>query len=107
MTEQAAPDFYTNSGPLIRVTAPLLVKQLQEKIKELEDLARSMDPFELSQKIDLKLEKIFKMSSKSPPHIFNLRSLRTPLRYKCYSRKEVRRRKIMARAQEQTFKQVA
>jgi len=31
MTEIAAPDFDTTSGPFIRVTAPLLVKQLQER----------------------------------------------------------------------------
>lgn len=31
MTEIAAPDFNTTAGPFIRVTAPLLVKQLQER----------------------------------------------------------------------------
>ncbi len=31
VTEQANPDFDTTSGPFIRVTAPLLVKQLQER----------------------------------------------------------------------------
>jgi glyoxylase-like metal-dependent hydrolase (beta-lactamase superfamily II) len=31
MTEVPAPDFNTTSGPLIRVTAPLLVKQLQNR----------------------------------------------------------------------------
>ena len=31
MTEIANPDFHTTAGPFIRVTAPLLIKQLQER----------------------------------------------------------------------------
>lgn len=73
------------------------------KVKELKSLLQSIDPFELSQRIDHLLSKIYPMASKSPPPLWGPRRLSDVY----ISRKKARRIRIMGRAITQNFKEAA
>jgi len=94
-------------------------KYHRAKMKKLKDLAASLDPFELSEAIDRKLERIFKMASQrvggqdsvgarekrglecprnddsASKHIPASPPSRSPWRYWCFSKKTIRRRWMM------------
>jgi len=97
------------------------------KVKKLKDLMATLDPIELSEEIDRKLERIFKMASQrvggqnsirphqkqglacpriddsSSGNIPAPQGNRSPWRYWCFSRKAKRRNRIMKRLQEEAL----
>lgn len=81
------------------------------KMKYLRALALSLDPFELSEQIDVKLQKIFLLACKAQ-NIFkrpslNPGTLKSPWRYWCFSKKQIRRRIKLEKLKERSFKHAA
>lgn len=102
-------------------------KYHRAKVKKLKELAATLDPFELSEAIDKKLERVYKMASQriggqnevraqekqtlecprtngnGSGHIPASPQSRSPWRYWCFSKKTIRRRWIMRQKEKEAL----